>query len=144
MPELILTPIAMAAVVGAVKGLSARLMSGRGNAVQLNSLVAEVECLRISQEQTQLVMQEVLALVRRVDGLSLRESTIKFTPTSASPTIGDALMNLDDEIEAMRRQVADRVPPISASRPTATAHAHDDSLLEGLDEEIDRLRTSGT
>jgi hypothetical protein len=132
----------LAALAGVVKGLSTRLVSGRTQRVQLDALIAEIAQLRISQEQTQLVMREFVAIVGRVDGLSVRSKAVEFVPTQQSPTVGDALMNLDEEIEAVRGRATE--PPVApAERPNVPAHPHDSNILEGLDEEIQRLRAAG-
>jgi hypothetical protein len=129
--------------MGLVKGLATRLGTGRAQRVQFDALLAEVTSLRISQEQTQLVMREFLAAVHRVDGLSVNASVVEFSPTAHSPTVGDVLMNLDEEIEALGSRVA--APAIAPStRPSVVpAGQHGGSILEGLDEEIHHLRAAG-
>jgi hypothetical protein len=87
--------------------------------------------------------QEFVAIVGRVDGLSVTSSTVEFAPTPQSPTVGDALLNLDEEIEALRSAA----PVPAAARPAApevpARPPGDGTILEGLDEEFQRLRAAG-
>jgi hypothetical protein len=98
--------IALALLKGLAGGLGERLIKAPGDKVAIKSLAGEVKELRLAQQETQVTIAELARIFEGIashtDGLVVTRSKIKFQPTEKTPTLGDALLNLDQEIETIR------------------------------------------
>jgi hypothetical protein len=125
--------------------------------VSVKVLAQQVKELQASQRNTQWAVDEVLGIfaqvIEKTDGLKLRGSVLEFHATPRSPTLGDALFNLDQEISALRemprrgdtskqdQRIVHATNRMGDSSPRPKGKT---STLEGLDEEIQHLRASGS
>ena len=102
--------IALALLKGLAGGLGERLIKAPGDKVAIKSLTGEVKELRIAQQETQLTIAELTKIFEDIasntDGLVVSRSKIRFQATEQTPTLGDALLNLDQEIEGVRSAAA--------------------------------------
>jgi hypothetical protein len=145
----LLDVLALALLKGLAGGLGERLIKAPGDKVAIKSLTGEVKELRTAQQETQLTIAELINIFEDIashtDGLIVTRSKVRFQATEKTPTLGDALLNLDQEIEAMRsaaakvaslKAEAQRLDPAQDVKPAQEA-----SALSGLDREISALRT---
>jgi uncharacterized phage infection (PIP) family protein YhgE len=141
--------LALALLKGLAGGLGERLIKGPGDKVAIKSLTGEVKELSAAQQETQLSITELIKIFEEIasntDGLIVTRSKIRFQATEKTPTLGDALLNLDQEIEAMR-SAADKAASLKAeAQHLDTAQpvkpAQEASALSGLDHEISALRS---
>lgn len=157
--------IALALLKGLAGGLGERLIKAPGDKVAIKSLTDEVKELRTAQQDTKVTIAELTKvfedLASNTDGLVVTRSKIRFQATEETPTLGDALLNLDQEIEAVRSaavkaaslkaEARHMVPAQDGKaqegksaqpvKPTQDAkRAKEASVLSGLDHEINTLR----
>jgi hypothetical protein len=152
--------IALSLLKGLAGGLGERLIRAPKDKVAIKSLTDEVKELRIAQEETKLTIAELTKMFENIasntDGLVVTRSKIRFQATEKTPTLGDALLNLDQEIEAVRSATAkaaslkaEAAHPGSASDGKAAQREkpaqdvkpeQEASVLSGLDHEISALR----
>lgn len=169
--------LALALLKGLAGGLGERLIKAPRDKVAIKSLTSEVKDLRIAQQETRLTIAELTKIFEDIasntDGLVVSRSKIRFQPTEKTPTLGDALLNLDQEIEVVRSAAAKAaslkaeaehldlaqdvkpaedvkpaqdVKPVQDAQPSApdVQPAQKASALSGLDHEISALRTRGS
>lgn len=137
--------VILAGLQGLARALGERLVKTPDEVVAIKVLTSEVQSLQESQKKTDIRISEMLAVfedaARKVDGLIIQNSTVRFEATQNSPTLGDALVDLEKQISGLRSSVAQ---PTSVPVPSDAIGAKTrPSRLDGLDEEIDRLRSSG-
>jgi hypothetical protein len=153
--------LALALLKGLAGGLGERLIKAPGDKVAIKSLTGEVKELRTAQQETQLTIAELMKIFEDIashtDGLVVTRSKVRFQATENTPTLGDALLNLDQEIEVMRSTAAKAaslkaeaqhldpaqdVKPVQDVKPARDVKpAQEASTLSGLDQEISSLRT---
>jgi hypothetical protein len=136
----------LAGLQGLAKSLGERLVSAPKQAVALKELTDEVKELRVEHYKNQAAVAELMRQFERIisqtDGLALAGSTVQFSRTETSPTLGDALLSLEHRIAEFRDP-----EPVSgqpANQQTTQRPARSASVLDGLDEEIRMKRESGS
>jgi len=135
--DTVIDQVIQASLEGLAKALGERLIKAPGERVAINKLTAEINHLRSAHEKTEVRIGELTKsfeeVVRRADGLILARSEIHFQATEASPTLGDALLNLDEQISELRPEAATStasVPSKAQGKPGGT------SIFDGIDQEI--------
>lgn len=119
--------------------LAERFANGRGESVEVQPIARDVRELMATQERTEVAVKELTALFRdvieHIDGLvwsqgKLRTRTsVRFEPTEAAPTLGDALINLDRYIRELQARgeptppgdPQEPAPPLEPALPLETA-----------------------
>jgi hypothetical protein len=138
----LINPLVLAGVEGLASALGERLIAAPGEAIGMKALVGQVRELRVAQERTDVTLSQLTAafeeIVRKVDGLVVEQSRISFRATSQSPTLGDSLLCLDERISKLRSSVAST----AALPSSADAYSVGQSIFDGLDEEIQNLRSA--
>ncbi|MET7399092.1 hypothetical protein ABZS66_36990 [Dactylosporangium sp. NPDC005572] len=126
---------------GLAAAVATRLMESQSRQVPTDAIVAEIERLRLEQQRTALEVREVLILfervVQRVEGLRMTQAAMVFEPAGQVQNLGQALMYLDAEVDAVTRQEAHRHPvPAQAEAPADQTP----SIFDDIDRDIMRLR----
>ncbi len=153
-----LSSVVLAIVEGASSALTSHLLRRRNEPVDIRVLVEEaVEELKAqdrelaaSVAETTQALQSLKAALDGIPELDIQEDYNVIYQPSEDSDLGDVLYRLDEEIEALRRPNTHDVKigvsgAIIESSITGSV-TNDQSILEGLDEEIASLRvaTSGS
>ncbi|GGM28989.1 hypothetical protein ACFFX1_47645 [Dactylosporangium sucinum] len=125
---------------GLASAVAARLMESQSNQVPTDTIMAEIERLRLDQQRTALEVRQIFVLfeqvVQRVDGLRLTSSAVVFEPAGEVRNLGQALMRLDAEVDAVTLQEQPG-PALPAQALPAESHS---SIFDDVERDILQLR----